>query len=484
MSKHVAPVRWADAFAGGVSAAERAEMDRHAAECVKCRRERVRVQRTSDTLPILRQQVAPELSWDSVRARVHWAVSKAKRSTGEQPTVSRRRFQFLVATAALAAGGIGVYAFARSKPVASVVATHAPEAVVHAAPMTALVSRLAGDVMIDGAHPDSNAAFRSPLGAGTVLATGDGRIDLQFGDASAFALGPHSTLELRSFDADTVALVVDGTVDLEVAPRAKNQRFYVVAGDRTIEVRGTRFAVKHDASGTLVSCQHGLVAVHTAASPDLMVGTARKAFVPAGHALAEAHAVPLTAEELTALATATPWSVPGWAGLVTHSTPLDIAAAAPQRAVRVDGVELGAAPFAMRATPGRHTIEAADSAGHFHRAGWVDVTATARAHFEAMPLPNDTATPPTGAIAARKHELAVGVDHARLKQCTRRLAKSGLLNTFVQIEITVDGAGAINVLNIVDTDLPSDTAQCVHDALADVHFAAGTAATWRQKLTL
>lgn len=482
MSKHVAPVRWADAFAGAVSADERAEMERHAAECPKCQRERVRVQRTSDTLPVMRQQVAPELSWDSVRARVHWAVSKAKRSTGEQPTLARRRFQFLVATAALAAGGIGVYAFTRSKPVAPVIASHAPEAV-HAAPLTALVSRLAGDVMIDGAHPDSNAAFRSPLGAGTVLATGDGRIDLQFGEASAFALGPHSTLELRSFDADTVALVVEGTVDLEVAPRAKNQRFYVITGETTIEVRGTRFAVKHDATGTLVSCQHGLVAVHAAASPDLMVGTARKAFVPPGRALADVHAVPLTAEELTALATATPWSVPGWAGLVAHSAPLDIAAAAPQRAVRVDGVELGAAPFAMRATPGRHTIEAADSTGHFHRAGWVDVTAAARAHFEAMPLPNDTVIP-SGAIAARKHELATGLDRARLKQCTRRLAKSGLLNTFVQIEITVDGAGAINVLNIVDTDLPSDTAQCVHDALADVHFAAGAAATWRQKLTL
>jgi hypothetical protein len=484
MSKHVAPVRWADAFAGAVSADERAEMERHAAECPKCRRERVRVQRASDTLPVMRLQVAPELSWDSIRARVHWAVSKAKRTIGEPPLVSRRRFQLLAATAALAAGGIGVYAFTRSTPVAPVIATHAPEAVVQAAPLTALVSRLAGDVMIDGVHPDANAAFRSPLGAGTVLATGDGRIDVQFGEASAFALGPHSTLELFMFDADTITLVVDGTVDLEVAPRAKHQRFNVLAGDRTIEVRGTRFAVKRDATGTLVSCQHGLVAVHSNAGPELMVGTARKAFMSAGHSLADAHAVPLTAEELTALATTAPWSTPGWADLVAHSAPLDITAAAPQRAVRVDGVELGAAPFAMRATPGRHTIEAADNAGHFHRAGWVDVTAAARAHFEAMPLPNDLATPSSGAITARKHEFTIGLDRARLKQCTRRLAKSGLLNTFVQIEITVDAAGAINVLNVVDTDLPSDTAQCVHDALADVHFAAGTAATWREKLTL
>ena len=284
MSKHVAPVRWADALAGAVSSAERAAMERHAADCPRCQRVRVRVQRASDTFPVLRQQAAPELGWDSVRARVHWAVSKAKRSTGDQLVV-KRRWSPIFAVAALAAGGIGVYMFTHTKPAAPVVATHAPETVVHAAPLTALVSRLAGDVMIDGAHPDSNAAFQAPLGAGTVLATGDGRIDLQFGDASAFALGPHSTLELFKFDADTVALVVDGTVDLEVAPRAKNQRFVVVAGDRTIEVRGTRFTVKRDATGTLVSCQHGLVAIHSNAGPDLMVGTARKAFVPAGSPL-------------------------------------------------------------------------------------------------------------------------------------------------------------------------------------------------------
>ena len=36
MSKHVAPHRWADALAGEVSPAERAEMEAHAASCAKC----------------------------------------------------------------------------------------------------------------------------------------------------------------------------------------------------------------------------------------------------------------------------------------------------------------------------------------------------------------------------------------------------------------------------------------------------------------
>jgi len=490
MSKHVVPHRWADALAGEVPSAERAEMEAHAAECKRCDHARVRVQRVSDTFPVLRQAPPPELGWDGVRARIHWTISKAKRDTESHPKVARRPWLPILIAGTAVASGIGVYALTRAPAPAVAVHTppaHAPEAVAKPTALTALVSRIAGDVMIDGAH--SADAFAKPLGAGTVLATGDGRIDVQFGEASAFALGPRSTLELRSFDADTIALVVDGSVDLEVAPRTQHQRFYVIAGERTIEVRGTRFAVKHDAGGTLVSCQHGLVAVRdsAAAGNEIEVGTARKAFVPAQRAVGEAHAVPLTADELATLVTATPWSTPGWnPDLAAHTAPLAITTAAPHRAVRVDGIELGAAPFEMRVAPGRHTVESADAAGRFRRAGWVDVAVGAHdAHFEAPPI-EEAPLPasPAAAITARKHQLARGLDRARLQQCTRRLAKSGLTDTFVQIEITVDAAGAVNVLNIIDTDLPADTASCIHDALAETKFPAGAAATWREKLTL
>jgi ferric-dicitrate binding protein FerR (iron transport regulator) len=487
MSKHVAPHRWADAMAGEVPSAERAEMDAHAAECKRCDRARVRVQRVSDTFPVLRQAPPPELGWDGVRARIHWTISKAKRDTESHPKVARRPWLPVLIAGTAVAAGVGVYALTRApSPAVAVVAppAHTPEVAAKPAALTALVSRLAGDVMIDGAKVDN--AFAKSLVAGTVLATGDGRIDVQFGEASAFALGPRSTLELRSFDSDTIALVVDGSVDLEVAPRTKHQRFFVIAGDRTIEVRGTRFAVKHDAGGTLVSCQHGLVAVKDR-DHELEVGTARKAFVPAQHAVTEAHAVPLTADELATLVTATPWSTPGWnADLAARTAPLEIATAAPHRAVRVDGIELGAAPFAMRVAPGRHTVEAADAAGRFRRAGWVDVALGAHAsHFEAPAIEEaPLVASPAAATAARKRQLATGLDRARVQQCTRRLAKSGLTDTFVQIEITVDAAGAVDVLNIIDTDLPADTASCVHDALAETKFPAGAAATWREKLTL
>jgi hypothetical protein len=487
MSSHVAPHRWADLLQGKLADAERATLERHAAECPKCARDRKRIARASDTFPQIRTQQPPELGWDGVRARVHWSVSTARHERVRDPRRPWLKPLIGLAAAAVAVGGIvatvAVMRRHHDAPVAvAPPAAHAPVAAQHG-----LVSRIAGDVLIDGVRPAH--PFDISLGKGTVVATGAGRVDIQFGEASAFALGPRSTLELRAFDAETIELAVEGSIELVVAPRAKNQRFLVVAGDHTIEVRGTRFSVVHDATGTSVSCQHGLVAVHDArAIGELEVGAARKAFVAnavaPGHALAT-HTVPLTADELGALAKSTPFMVPAWtSSLAAQSSGLEIATPG-THAVRVDGIEVGDGPLAMRVLPGRHTIEMTDTAGRFRRAGWVDAAVGNAAHFEALPITgDDVVAPPTSGIAARKLQLKAGIDRERLRACTRRLAKSGLTDTYVQIEIAIDANGAVNVLNIVDTDLPSDTASCVHDVLADVRFAAGPAATWREKLGL
>ncbi len=478
---HVAPHRWADALAGTLDDAERATMDRHAEGCARCAKARARVTRASQTFPTIRAQPAPEIGWDSIRARVHWSVSTAKRARVRPPL---RRVHFVVGGAVLAAGVLGVVIGTHRSSESSPVATHDPvtSAPIAAAPaaaaITGLVSRVAGDVMIDGVRPDR--AFERTLGAGTVLATGDGRIDVQFGEASAFALGPRSTLEIRKFDAETIELAVEGTVDLEVAPRTKGQRFFVVAGDHTVEVRGTQFEVTHDGGGIEVACRHGLVAVRDAHG-EVEVATARKVDVRTGNAIDRAHAVPLSADELDQLARATPWAAPGFDHLAAASSPLSIATVG-TREVRVDGIELGAAPLEMRVMPGRHTIEAADHAGRFRRAGWVDVGAAHAARFDAVPVAEPESAPPA-AIAVRSKQLAAGIDRMRIKACLRSAIKQGVAETSVELQISVDGSGAVNFLNL-DSDLPSVMSSCIHDVLADVRFGAGPAATWREKLDL
>ncbi len=483
MSEHVAPHRWADLWAGRVDEAERATMERHAEHCRDCARVRRRVTRASDSFATIRAQSVPDVSWDAIRARVHWSVS-----TERQAALRRRRPAYgwlAAATAAGAAIGVAVNAWAPvhdlgpvpTEPQPAVVQVR-PEPAPVPASLIGLVSRASGDVMVDGVRPDD--LFARGLAAGSSLATGDGRVDVQFGGDSALALGPMSTLRLRQFDARTIELAVDGTLDVAVAPRATGQRFLVAAGDLVVEVRGTQFRVVHDAGGTRVACHHGVVTVHDRTGAVELAAEQRLA-VAAGRPVTAERPIALSADEAAAFDRARPLTLPLWdpAALPRSSAPLEIATSG-RRDVRVDGIELGLAPLRVRVMPGRHSIETADSAGRFRRAGWVDVTAAPRgARFEVPAEP-----PRTGGITERRRQLRAGIDQPRLRGCTRSIAKAGLTGTYVQIEISVDPQGAVGFLNILDTDLPSATSSCVRDVLAGVRFAPGAAATWRERIDL
>lgn len=492
MSRHIAPHRWADAWAGRVEAAELDAMARHAASCRACAKARERVTRASDSFPTIRTQSAPELSWDAVRARVHWSVSKERRSQPEAPRRAPGIVWGLLAIAA--AGGLALVAGGGlSSPRAPVVHARRPvepspgSADVAITPRPAqlagLVSRVSGEVMINGVRPAD--LFARHLGAGVVLATGAGRIDVQFGDASAFALGPRSTLELRKFDDHAIELAVDGTVDVEVSARRAGQRFVVISGDQTIEVRGTQFRVNHEAGSTTVACRHGLVAVRDPHG-ELEVAAARRVHVRAGDAVSDEHVVALSVEELDALAESTPMTLPMWDldTLSNNSAPLEIATSGP-RDVRLDGVEVGRAPLRVRVMPGRHTVEAADSAGRFRRAGWVDVTVPTRGGKPAR-LEVQAEPAPTAGVDQRRRQLKAGIEqaHPSLGRCTRSIAKQGLTSTYVEIEISIDATGAVGFLNVIDTDLGVATSHCIRDVLADVRFGPGVAATWRERIDL
>nr|MBA3501732.1 hypothetical protein [Deltaproteobacteria bacterium] len=193
---------------------------------------------------------------------------------------------------------------------------------------------------------------------------------------------------------------------------------------------------------------------------------------------------PLSVDEVNDLAQAAPMTLPMWNidTLVQGSAPLEIATVG-RRDVRVDGVELGLAPMRVRVLPGRHTVETADHAGRFRRAGWVDVAVPVAGSKPAR-LEVPAEPPQTRNISARRRQLTNGIDKARLAHCVRSIAKSGLTGTYVQIEIAVDAQGAVGFLNVIDTDLPSSTASCVREVLADVRFGAGDAATWRERIDL
>jgi hypothetical protein len=475
---HPPPHRWADLWAGRVEDPERSEMERHVKRCRACARVRTRVTRASDSFVSIRTQSAPEVPWDAIRARVHWSVSTERRAA-----LRSRRPAYGWLAAALA-GGVAVGALTGRAPSSAPAAAPPIARVEPPAPpappaeLVGLVSRASGEVMVNGVRPPD--LFARSLAKGSRIATADGRVDIQFGDNSAFALGPRSRIELRRFDAHVIELVVEGTVDISVAPRENGQRFVVDAGDHIVEVRGTQFRVTHDAGATSVACRHGLVAVSDSTGR-VEVGAARRIHVAKGSPLSSEHVVALSTEEVAALAQAAPLALPLWdpVALVQSSAPLEVATSG-RRDVRVDGVELGLAPLRVRVMPGRHTVEAADSAGRFRRAGWIDVTASPRGARIEVP-----AEPPrTGGINERRRQLRTGIDRPRLGRCMRSIAKAGLTGTYVQIEIAVDAQGAVGFLNVIDTDLPSATADCVREVLAGVPFGRGAVATWRERIDL
>jgi ferric-dicitrate binding protein FerR (iron transport regulator) len=487
VTAHIAPHRWADAWAGRVDDAERETMERHAEACPKCARARERITRASDSFVAIRNQSSPEISWDAVRARVHWSVSTERMS---KVRLRSPKLGWIAFGVTAAAGVVAVLAPSAghqqvaTAPAGSDAGVTAPD---HRLPMppaapaqlVGLVNRATGDVMIDGIRPAD--LFTRRLAAGTVIATADGRVDVQFGEASAFGLGAHTKLQLRRFDAKEIELVVDGTVDIQVASRQPGQHFVVIAGDRTIEVRGTQFRVHHEGATTEVACRHGLVAVHDARGK-LEVGAFKRVEIAADHHVADEHVTPLSPDDVNALAAATPMTLPLWdLDALTHgSAPLEIATAG-HREVRLDGVELGAAPLRVRVMPGRHTVEAADTAGRYRRAGWIDVAAPSAggrpARLEVQPEPI-----PTRGVDQRRRELHAGIDKARLALCMRRITKAELINTFLQIEISVDAQGAVGYLNVLDTDLPNASRDCVREVLRDVRFKPGLAAVWRERI--
>jgi hypothetical protein len=477
VSAHVPAHRWADLWAGRVAEAERVVMERHAQACHACARARQRVMRASDSFTAIRGAAAPDVPWDTVRARVHWSVSSERRSAHRA-----RRPAYRWLAAGLASGvviavlsGPAVAPIPPSSPVASRAAP--PARPVSPAPLLGLVSRASGEVMLDGVRRTD--LFTRKLVQGSRIATGDGRVDVQFGDRSAFALAPRSTVELRRFDAELIELAVEGTIDVTLAARAAGQRFLVDAGDHVVEVRGTQFRVAHHASATMVACRHGLVAVSDRRGR-VEVGAARRVQLVTGRPVAVERVVALSTDELAALAQATPLALPLWDPALAHnSAPLEIATAG-RRDVRVDGVELGVAPLTVRVMPGRHTVEAADNAGRFRRAGWIDVGLVPNGARLDIPLE----APLTGGNTERHRQLRAGVDRPRLARCMRSIAKAGLTGTYVQVELAVDARGALGFLNVVDTDLPSATASCVREVLADVRFGIGPAASWRERIDL
>jgi hypothetical protein len=272
-----------------------------------------------------------------------------------------------------------------------------------------------------------------------------------------------------------VVLRVTGAVTVELERRRADQRFAVLAGERSVEVRGTVFRVAHQAGAIDVAVTRGKVAVidgggelevaapmRLALAASARLGTMVPAPVlqAASRELADAMRVPL---------------VPVWRGgaeLRGGSAMLSVTAA-PRTQVSVDGRPVASGSFSLRTLPGRHLVEA----GAVSR--WVEVEAGAAATVAVVDRDRSTSERP-GQLDAQlvAHRAAVDQCGEAGRKAGPGRGPSGGDDLQLRVEIGINADGSVDFVAPVRASLEPGVDRCLLDLIRDrFTFPAGTKAT-------
>jgi ferric-dicitrate binding protein FerR (iron transport regulator) len=511
LRRHIAPHRLASA-----SGRERARVDRHIASCARCAAAHDRLVRARAAMTDIAAQPAPELGWDHIGVRVYWSTSSARHAAlrqRERGWWRRPPVLALVGTLALgAAAGFALTMWSSARwstsdepralaPAAPKVAAPVRTVAPVASPLRGLVTFASGAVAVDGAEPRARTSevdvarlFDGPIAQGARLRTGSGRLVVQFGETSGFALAPGSAVSLRRFDDRAVELVVEeGAIEVELSHRRPDQTFAVVAGRHRVVVHGTAFQVARRAGRLAVECARGRVLVSdgahqvpVAAGRELRVleqGDQEQAIDPLRlDALERSLARPL---------------LPAWidSKLLLETSSTVVLAAPAGRAVRVDGVEVGAGSLALRVTSGRHHLEVEDGSGRFAHGAWIDAEPRARQDASAgsdgvvrvLRGSGGTATGEDLAARARsvrRRQLQQALaDSPRARRCMSPLEKRDLVSgSSVPFDVGVNADGSQGHLNVVRSNVPTDVERCLRAVVDGVELPAGPQATVRFRL--
>ncbi|HWM86674.1 MAG TPA: FecR domain-containing protein [Kofleriaceae bacterium] len=527
LGKHIAPHRLADAVSGRTSERESARIERHVTACARCASARDRLVSARAAMADIAEQPPPELGWDHIGVRVYWSTSSARHAALRE----KGRPWWRQAAVVPVAGALGLTAAAgfaltlwsaesrravdppARPPVARTAPAAAPQAPV-TPPLRGVVTFASGAVAIDGGAPradvDVGALFASAIVEGAHLRTGEGRLVIQFGPTSGLALTPGSSVRLVRFDHRVVELVVDeGTVEVELARRRMDQTFSVVAGRHRVSVLGTAFQVGHRAGDLDVECARGQVVVSDGAS-QVAVSAGEHIQVMERSLLARALRQEIDRRRLAGLerGLARPL-LPAWTesrALFDTSSTVELEAPT-GRAVRVDGVEVGAGSFALRVMSGRHQLEVAGAGGGFANKAWIDAAPRDRREARAdssgivRVLPagatSDARAPGAGAGAVsaeqaamraarrlRRRQLERALEGGeRALQCMRPLEKRDLVaGSYVVFDVGVNADGSQGHLNVVRSNVPPDAERCLRRVVDEVELPDGPQATVRFKL--
>ncbi|HEY8144760.1 MAG TPA: FecR family protein [Kofleriaceae bacterium] len=521
MSRHVAPHRMADAAAGRTGERDVARIKQHLDGCPRCSGLAERLARARGAMNEIAGTPAPELGWDRIGVRLYWENSSARHAAlrRQDPSPWPRRIALGVTGGALLAmSAYAVMTLAGEETAAPAAAATlvAPAPVADQSPVPAamrgVVTFASGTSSVDGEPVDVADLFDRPIGAGTRLASApDGRLVVQFGHESGFALGPGSSVNLRRFDDAAVEIeVVDGSLDVEVSKRRPGQSFSVIAGRHKVSVRGTAFRVDHRNGELAVACAHGRVVVTDGAS-EVALDAGQQIHLLREVMLARAARRQIDPDRLAELASTLRGPLlPAWTeprALFDTSSIIDVSASAGQE-VRLDGIDVGQGAFVLRVMSGRHKLEVADEKGDFGAGAWIEAgpgerrSAAARRdgavrvgavdHGDASvasadssyQVPRDSADDTRAARRARRDQLATALDGSGpALQCMEPLEKRDLVaGSFIVFDVGINADGSQGHLNIAESNVPAEVERCLRRVVDAMELPPGPPATVRYKL--
>lgn len=521
MSRHIAAHRMVDAAACRLGDREAARIKQHIDGCARCSRQAERLARARGAMNEIAGTPAPELGWDRIGVRLYWENSSARHAALRRQDTSPwpRRIALGVTGGALLAMGAFVAVTllagdpsaprrAAAPPGNVLAASAADEAPAVPAAMRGVVTFASGPASIDGAPVDTQALFDRPIGAGTRLDSAPrGRLVVQFGHGSGFALGPGSSLYLRRFDEQGVELeVIDGSLDVEVTRRRPEQAFAVIAGRHRVSVRGTAFRVAHRNGELDVACAHGRVVVTDGAS-EVALDAGQQIHLLREVMLERARRRQIDPERLAELESSLNGPLlPAWTeprALFDTSSTIEVAAS-PGQEVRLDGIDVGQGAFVLRVMSGRHKLQVADDRGDYAAGAWIEagpgerraararrdgvvrlgeaVSSAAEAGVEG---PRASAEDTPAARRTRREQLAAALDGSGpALQCMEPLEKRDLVaGSFIVFDVGINADGSQGHLNIAESNVPAEVERCLHRVVDAVELPPGAAATVRYKLT-
>lgn len=348
----------------------------------------------------------------------------------------------------------------------------APDAAVQAKlrPLEGIVTFVAGTATLEGGP----LTLDTPVTEGATLVTATGRLGVQFGERAGFVLEPHSSLELVSFNEAAVELRIVGAVTVDVTKRRPDQRLAVLAGRRTVDVRGTHFRVAN---------RDGLLDVAVARGRVAVVEGGAAVEIPAGERLALAlgdrvgSLLPRHMSTMETAELADVMRVPvvaGWTGAASTrlaTAVLDVAARGQTR-VRVDGVGVGGGSIRIRTIAGRHLVEVGVLSS------WVEVDAGGTARTE-LPVSEPRSERPLQVdlqLEEHRREFAICGSHVRKADPT--------FEGEIEVEIGINADGTIDSVSPVSGLPDREIEACILNVLRnDLSFPRGSRHTVVKKIS-